>query len=46
MKRKYDDNYIQHCLDDLEKARQILKDEDNIQCIVELINDYKKFEVE
>lgn len=42
VKRIFDDNYIKYCLEDLEELKKILKCEDKLDSIINLINDYKK----
>lgn len=39
-KRKFDVEYIINCINDLEKAKTFLKHTDNIDCIIDLVNDY------
>lgn len=44
-KKIYDDDYINHCISDLEKWRELLADKDNIDCIIFALEDYKKLQV-
>ena len=43
-KRIYDDRYINHCISDLKKWKELLADKENIDCIIKALEDYKQFE--
>ncbi len=51
MGREFDEDYINHCMDDLNKINDFLSfmsyenyDSGKIDCIIELLKDYKRFE--